>query len=131
LIEINHVASPGRSSRGHARGAATGLLVFFLAVAPGAVRALDAGDPLPWGSKPVSSHAPYVSRDCTLCHVKRSGGRLLDETDHMCVPCHEDALQHRHAPRHCTHCHNAHDSMRGKLLRADLEKCGECHQKKG
>jgi predicted CXXCH cytochrome family protein len=96
---------------------------------PVAAPALESGDPLPWKSKPVSTHAPYTGGDCTLCHVKRSGGRLLDDTDHMCLPCHEDARQHVHAPRRCTRCHNAHDSMRRKLLRADLEKCSECHKR--
>jgi predicted CXXCH cytochrome family protein len=93
-------------------------------------RTLDDGAPLPWGSKPVSIHAPYASRDCTGCHTKRSGGPLLEGGDNLCLACHEDARKHVHAPRNCIKCHNAHDGLRKKLLRADLEACAECHAKK-
>ncbi len=105
---------------------ATALIVV---VPPCAVGALDPGGPLPWGSKPVSTHAPYGSRDCIWCHTKRTGGPLNDATDHMCLECHPDGKQHTHAPRSCIRCHNAHDSMRAKLLRADLSLCKECHAK--
>jgi len=105
-------------------------LLLLPAVGSRRALALDGTEPLPWGSKPVSTHAPYTARDCTGCHTKRWGGQLLDETDHMCLACHEDARQHVHAPKNCIRCHNAHDSMRAKLLRADLEKCSECHKQK-
>lgn len=94
------------------------------------VRALDSGAPLEWGKKAVSFHAPYASRDCLGCHTERWGGRLLEGGDDMCLSCHEDARKHVHAPKSCIRCHNAHDSLRKKLLRADLDKCGECHRKK-
>ena len=110
------------------------VLATFLLLAWGAephpALALDGTEPLPWGSKPASSHAPYTARDCTGCHTKRWGGPLVDDADHMCLACHEDARKHKHAPRHCVGCHNAHDSIRAKLLRADLTMCRECHDKR-
>lgn len=109
-------------------------LALGLALAAGAATgpawALDDPAPLPWRTKATSIHAPYASMECTLCHVKRSGGPLHDATDQLCLPCHEDARRHVHAPRKCTRCHNAHASKRAKLLRANLEKCTECHDKK-
>lgn len=102
----------------------------LLSTVPGVPLALDSGEPLPWGTKAVSSHAPYMARDCLGCHTKKWGGPLLETGDNMCLPCHEDARRHVHAPRNCIRCHNAHDALRKKLLRTDLEKCGECHQKK-
>ena len=119
-------ASPLRSRSGRFRVAASAALLF--AAAP--CVALDGGEPLPWGTKAVSSHAPYAARDCLGCHTKKWGGPLLEGGDNMCLSCHEDARQHVHAPKNCIRCHNAHDALRKKLLRADLEKCGECHRKK-
>jgi predicted CXXCH cytochrome family protein len=106
------------------------LAASLLVLEPRMAFSLDSGEPLPWGSKPLSSHAPYASRDCLGCHTKKWGGQLLEGGDSMCLSCHEDARQHVHAPKNCIRCHNAHDSLRKKLLRADLEKCAECHQKK-
>jgi predicted CXXCH cytochrome family protein len=106
------------------------IVALILLLAPGPVPALDGSAPLPWGTKSVSSHAPYASRDCLGCHTKKWGGPLIEDGDNMCLACHEDAKQHVHAPKNCVRCHNAHDALRKKLLRADLEKCGECHQKK-
>ena len=110
---------------GRSRAAVSAALLF--AATP--CVALDSGAPLEWGKKPVSSHAPYAARDCLGCHTKKWGGPLLEGGDNLCLSCHEDARQHVHAPKNCTRCHNAHDALRKKLLRADLEKCGECHKK--
>ena len=104
-------------------------LAAALVVAVAPVAALDSGAPLEWGTKPVSSHAPYAARDCLGCHTKKWGGPLLEGGDNMCLSCHEDARKHVHAPKNCIRCHNAHDAIRKKLLRADLEKCAECHKK--
>jgi predicted CXXCH cytochrome family protein len=120
-------ARPVRIRSGSAWAAfATALL---LSAVPASPLALDSGEPLPWGTKAVSSHAPYLARDCLGCHTKKWGGPLLEAGDTMCLPCHEDARRHVHAPKNCIRCHNAHDALRKKLLRTDLEKCGECHQK--
>ena len=119
-------ASPFRPLSDRFRVAVSAALLF--AAAPSV--ALDSGAPLPWGTKAVSFHAPYAARDCLGCHTKKWGGPLLEGGDNMCLSCHEDARQHVHAPKNCIRCHNAHDALRKKLLRADLEKCGECHQKK-
>ena len=120
--------SPSGIVSGPARVACVAVLL--LSAFPGITLALDGGDPLPWGTKAVSSHAPYMARDCLGCHTKKWGGPLIATGDDMCLPCHEDARSHVHAPKNCIRCHNAHDALRKKLLRADLEKCGECHKKK-
>ena len=120
-------ARPARVRSGSAWAAFAAALL--LSAVPASPLALDSGEPLPWGTKAVSSHAPYVARDCLGCHTKKWGGPLLETGDNMCLPCHEDARSHVHAPKNCIRCHNAHDALRKKLLRTDLEKCGECHRK--
>jgi predicted CXXCH cytochrome family protein len=111
------------------------VLLALLAAAlawPAAHAALQGGGPLPWGTKAASSHAPYASGDCTLCHSRRAdgyAGPLLETGDAPCLACHEEARRHLHAPRKCVACHNAHDALRSKLLRADLDACSECHRK--
>jgi predicted CXXCH cytochrome family protein len=122
-------AALARFVRSHVSWTA-GVASLALLAVPVTSHALDSGDPLPWGSKPVSSHAPYVAHDCVGCHTKKWGGPLIEVGDNVCLPCHEDAKRHVHAPRNCIRCHNAHDSLRKKLLRADLDKCAECHQKR-
>ena len=95
--------------------------------------AVQSGAPLPWGTKAASTHAPYAAGDCGGCHEKRPDGypgALLETGDTACLACHEDARQHKHAPRNCVRCHNAHNAVRKKLLRADLDACAECHDKK-
>ncbi len=95
--------------------------------------ALDGKGPLPWGAKAVSSHAPYAAGDCGGCHAKRPDGypgEVLETGDEPCLACHDDARKHTHAPRKCVRCHNAHDSMRKKLLRAEMDSCKECHDKR-
>lgn len=98
-----------------------------------AAHGVQSAAPLPWGSKAASSHAPYAAGDCGGCHVKRSdgyAGELKEPGDELCVACHEDARHHVHAPRKCARCHNAHNSERPKLLRANLDDCKECHDKR-
>ena len=106
-------------------------VALFLGLAwAGAGLALQPPGPLPWGTKAASTHAPYTSGDCGGCHVKRSdgyAGELKDGADELCIGCHEDARHHVHAPRKCVRCHNAHDALRPKLLRADLDDCKQCH----
>jgi predicted CXXCH cytochrome family protein len=131
IREVHHLSGikPARVIQprsGRSRAAISAALLF--AAVP--CVALDSGAPLPWGTKAISSHAPYAARDCLGCHTKKWGGPLLEGGDNMCLSCHEDARKHVHAPKNCIRCHNAHDALRKKLLRADLEKCGECHQKK-
>jgi predicted CXXCH cytochrome family protein len=94
--------------------------------------ALQGPGPLPWGTKALSSHAPYASGDCWLCHSRRAdgyAGPLLETGDAPCLACHEEARRHVHAPRKCVACHNAHDALHAKLLRADLDACSECHRR--
>ncbi len=90
-------------------------------------KAVDPEGPLPKGTKAASSHAPFVSGDCALCHRLKKDQPAPETGDALCLGCHEDARKHTHAPRKCGRCHNSHDSTRPKLLRADLTKCPECH----
>ncbi len=96
-----------------------------------ALPALDhpRGAPLPWGSKPASTHVPYTQGDCSTCHERKgpNPGKPSVEGDQLCFGCHEGLTQHAHAFRNCSRCHNAHDSRRKHLLRADLERCKVCH----
>ncbi len=64
-----------------------------------------------------------------MCHDRKgpNPGPPSDKGDTLCFSCHDELTQHAHAFRHCTTCHNAHDSIREKLLRADINSCPDCH----
>jgi predicted CXXCH cytochrome family protein len=115
-------------------GRRIGLAVVLLGLVwAGPGTALQGTAPLPWGTKASSTHAPYTGGDCGGCHEKRAdgyAGTLKDPSDEMCLGCHEDARLHVHAPRKCVRCHNAHNAERPKLLRANLDDCKECHDKR-
>jgi predicted CXXCH cytochrome family protein len=80
--------------------------------------------PLPTTVKAVSSHAPFESGDCNLCHG-------VD----MCLGCHEEFAEvlkrpnvHPPARKGCISCHNAHNSTNRKLLLAEPQTlCAKCH----
>ncbi|BDG09213.1 cytochrome c3 family protein [Anaeromyxobacter paludicola] len=90
--------------------------------------------PLDWGANAASKHAPYAAGDCAACHEKKGPhpGAPAGSVEQLCLAvCHSDlrAADHRgHAFRHCTRCHNAHDSKQLHLLRAEPGACPECHQ---
>ncbi len=97
-------------------------------IGPGVAWALDGEGPLPKGTKAVSSHAPFASGDCTVCHRVAKGQSAIETGDALCLTCHEEASKHTHAPRKCARCHNSHDSTRPKLLRDDMTSCPACHR---
>ncbi len=116
LTSINHRLTVG----------ALALLFAF----PSMAEKLQDEGPLPRGTKAASSHAPFVSGDCQVCHLMKAGAPAPETGDQLCASCHEEGRKHAHAPRHCTRCHNAHDALRPKLLRGDLDACGECHKQR-
>ncbi len=112
------------------------MVVAALVAAPVASSPQDRGPsgPLPFGKRAVSTHAPYASQDCIACHVRQDGydpGPLREEGDSLCFSCHEDVEKHSHAFRKCSKCHNAHDSMRPKLLKVEADACLTCHDQQG
>jgi predicted CXXCH cytochrome family protein len=90
----------------------------------------------PLKSGVVSTHAPFATGVCTLCHKDGKGGSpLLRPGNQTCYFCHEDVkkimtsgkFQHRTASN-CTNCHSPHNSAYPKLLLAKLPAlCIECH----
>jgi predicted CXXCH cytochrome family protein len=134
-------AGPGETARSHKilRGALTYIACRTLILASlsaltlnaGHVRAEEAASPSPldWGTKPISSHAPYEAGQCSACHEKRGPNPgTPGARDLLCMSCHEDVRQHAHAFRNCVKCHNAHNSVRPHLLRADIDSCRCCHR---
>ena len=88
--------------------------------------------PLPWGTKQRSSHQPYGAGECLACHARKGPepGPPTIRGDELCFSCHDQIAKHAHAFRHCTRCHNAHDSIRPHLLRAAMDNCRACHREK-
>jgi predicted CXXCH cytochrome family protein len=105
------------------------LLAALTLTRPAPALSLDGEGPLPKNVKAASSHAPFASRDCVLCHQLKKDQAAPEAGDALCLSCHEDAKSHTHAPRNCTRCHNSHESARPKLLRADMSRCKDCHAK--
>lgn len=91
--------------------------------------------------KVVSSHGPYESGDCSLCHANkdpRNPGAATKPVNGVCFACHEDMqdvmtkskFKHKVADAACTNCHNPHNSTQPKLLRAAAPGlCLNCHAK--
>jgi predicted CXXCH cytochrome family protein len=104
-----------------------------LALASSNVEPRPRGAPLPWGTPTGSVHAPYERGDCSACHDKKGPypGPPELSGDPLCFSCHEEVQQHAHGFRHCLTCHNAHDSIRRRLLNSDLDHCENCHAKRG
>lgn len=113
-------------------GALIALLVLVIAVPRFARPEAASLRPMEWGDIGArgSTHAPYESRDCTVCHARNSAdpGPVQHKGDALCFTCHEEVKQHAHGFRNCTRCHNPHDSANKKLLRASLEDCRSCHR---
>ncbi len=87
----------------------------------------------------VSTHVPFGTGECSLCHVVKKngkgGGPLLRAGNQTCYFCHEDVkkimesgrFQHRTAQA-CTNCHSPHNSVFPKLLVAKMpDLCLDCH----
>jgi len=74
----------------------------------------------------ASSHGPFVSGDCAVCHAedgKRVGPARKPVND-VCLECHGEfgnaaevrKMKHPAPARACTGCHNPHNSARKSLL---------------
>ncbi|MEW6365857.1 MAG: cytochrome c3 family protein [Acidobacteriota bacterium] len=94
--------------------------------------------PLPQAEAAFTSHAPYETGDCGLCHKQsdpRASGALARPVAELCLGCHEDFKQvlsrrfaHAAAEDSCVNCHNPHNSKQPKLLLADPKGlCLGCH----
>ncbi len=89
----------------------------------------------------VSSHAPFVSGQCAMCHdlgtpAGKSPGKIADDVGALCATCHYDmdeAMKNSqvvHAPAlmGCTSCHNPHNSVNPSLLLEQPKNlCLGCH----
>ncbi|MDD5176546.1 MAG: cytochrome c3 family protein [Sterolibacterium sp.] len=98
--------------------------------------------PLPSKPTPASSHAPFESGDCKICHQNsdpKQPGPVTKQGPAMCLECHEEFAgimkrPHTHPPARtaCTSCHNPHNSNSRKLLvQEPLALCTGCHDKIG
>ncbi len=97
------------------------LLAALLAAPPAADDRLA-----PLRSGAASTHGPYESGDCALCHDRRAGrppGKVTRPVNEICFDCHDEfqgsapAKMGHPAPRDaCTRCHNPHNSRKKKLL---------------
>jgi len=93
------------------------------------------------GVDAASSHEPYLSGDCAVCHDPAapsadSPGKVYDELSGRCVDCHGELAEAVkssrlvHAPTltGCVACHNPHDSPHaGLLLEQPKNLCLGCH----
>jgi predicted CXXCH cytochrome family protein len=111
---------------------------FALLVLAAAQVAAQGLAPLPQTPVPVSSHAPFESGDCALCHAstdQKKPGPVKVNGAAACLGCHEEFAgvlkrPHVHAPaaQDCTTCHNPHNAKFRKLLVADTGAlCTGCH----
>lgn len=89
--------------------------------------------------QPKSSHAPFESGDCDVCHKtndKKDPGPVTTASSELCFTCHEEfsnimAKPHLHPPAEeaCVNCHNPHNSLHAKLLFNDRSAlCLDCHK---
>jgi predicted CXXCH cytochrome family protein len=83
----------------------------------------------------VSSHAPFVSRQCEGCHVADKGQMPREDFMRVCQECHATYFEYRrfeHAPvaaGDCRQCHVMHVSQHAALLLASQDKlCTSCHK---
>ena len=94
--------------------------------------------PLASPATAVSSHAPYESGDCNLCHAEGDRdhpGPVLSKGAEGCLGCHEEfgdvfKRKHVHKPlkEGCIACHNPHNATARKLLVANAGAlCLDCH----
>ena len=83
----------------------------------------------------VSTHEPYVEKNCDPCHSSAFGAQIRAPDSRVCRQCHEQvpaqyAVMHGPvAAEACLWCHVGHQSKLPHLLRKpDNELCTTCHQ---
>lgn len=94
----------------------------------------------PLKSGAVTTHVPYGTGECTLCHEKAKSGKgvgpAVKPVNKTCYFCHEDVqnimtsakFRHATAGESCTSCHNPHNSEYKSLLVAPMPGlCTNCH----
>ncbi len=103
------------------------------------VEARKAPSLAPYKGAVTSSHGPFESGDCSLCHQgkdAKSPGPAITPVNKVCFACHEDMQElmtkgrykHKIAEENCTNCHNPHNSPNHKLLHAQAPGlCTDCH----
>jgi predicted CXXCH cytochrome family protein len=88
------------------------------------------------GENSVSTHLPYLEKQCDGCHDKLKEGGLIRPKNELCFVCHTDFIKgaYVHGPvatADCLACHEPHSSSFPKLLKSPPEKvCGVCHREK-
>lgn len=87
----------------------------------------------------VTSHAPFESGDCSICHQNKDAknpGPLTAPANDQCLGCHEEFTKtmaqtssHGAARESCVNCHNPHNAKLPKLLVAEVGAlCTDCHE---
>ena len=95
----------------------------------------------PWSpeAKPVVSHGPFESADCSVCHQSndaKNPGPIKAPVNELCLGCHEEFAEvmarkfsHGAAQASCVNCHNPHNAKLPKLLAEEVGTlCVSCHE---
>src|SRR5262245_23799233 len=91
----------------------------------------------PWASRAmfVSTHVPFIKRECETCHDAEHPSNLRADPRTVCGACHVAVFTPRpylHGPfasGACAMCHQPHVSTLTNLLReADPQQCLGCHE---
>jgi predicted CXXCH cytochrome family protein len=100
-----------------------------LAATPAPAIAPDAkkGKLAPVQGDVVSTHSPYGSGECRVCHERSDRadpGAAKRAANEICFDCHDEyygtaarRMKHPAPKAACTSCHNPHNSTRKKLMR--------------
>ncbi|WP_289053996.1 cytochrome c3 family protein [Carboxylicivirga marina] len=85
----------------------------------------------------LKRHAPYDAKECNMCHIPNSMGKLIMEQPNLCYQCHEnynDRYKYIHGPvaaGYCNSCHDPHQSRLNNLNTRDgQDLCMYCHIEK-
>ncbi len=84
----------------------------------------------------VSSHLPYIEKNCQGCHNFKATNKLIAPKERLCFVCHKNFIQgvNVHGPvavGDCLACHLPHDSKFSFLLQQDKSTlCKKCHLEK-
>lgn len=80
----------------------------------------------PVAGRVASTHGPFESGECKLCHERsdrKNPGRPTRTGNGVCFDCHDEfkgtvarKMRHPSPKASCTGCHNPHNSRKKKLL---------------